>query len=78
MLQLQGGTQPNPPDGQNKINNPETLYGEVFLQSAVIDPARGYAYFGTDSNHGQVVKVALPIAIPFTPTAWIYLPLVMK
>ena len=60
VLQLQGGTQPNPPDGQNKINNPETLYGEVYLQSAVIDPARGYAYFGTDSNHGQVVKVALP------------------
>ena len=59
LLQLQSGTQPNPPDGTNMINNPETLYGEVYMQSAVFDPVRGYAYFGTDSNHGQVVKVAV-------------------
>lgn len=73
LLPLQGGTQPNPPDGTNVINTPETLYGEVFLQSAVFDPVRGYAYFGTDSNHGQVVKVAIPIT-----TAWLYLPLVRR
>ncbi len=65
VLQLQGGTQSNPPDGQNVNNSPETLYGEVFLQSSVIDLSRGYAYFGTDSNHGQVVKVALP-SVPVT------------
>jgi hypothetical protein len=77
VLTLQGGTRPNPPDGRNVINKPETSYGEVFLQSSVFDPVRGYAYFGTDSNHGQVVKVALPAA-DFTPTAWLYLPLVRR
>ena len=59
VLQLEGGTQPNPPDGRNVSNRPETAYGEVFLQSSVIDPTRGAAYFGTDSHRGQVVKVAL-------------------
>lgn len=60
VLSLQGGTMNPPPDGQNVINKPETLYGEVFLQSGVFDPVRGFAYFGTDSNHGQVVKVLIP------------------
>jgi hypothetical protein len=58
VLQLQSGSQPNPADGVNVINNPETLYGEVFLQSAIFDGA-GYAYWGTDSNHGQVVQTAI-------------------
>jgi hypothetical protein len=59
LVQLQSGTQPNPPDGQNVINIPETLYGEVFLQSSMIDPVSGYAYWGTDSHRGQVVKTAI-------------------
>lgn len=50
-------------DGQNASNvvavpPPQPLpYGEVFLQSAIADTARGYSYFGTDSSPGQVVKV---------------------
>lgn len=58
VLQLLSGTQPNPADGVNVLNSPETLYGEVFLQSAVADLS-GYAYWGTDSTKGQVVKTAL-------------------
>jgi hypothetical protein len=58
VLQLQSGTQPNPPDGVNVLNNPETLYGEVFLQSAML-AGGGYAAWGTDSHKGQVVKTAL-------------------
>ena len=57
-LVLNGGTQPNQPLGTNVLNNPETLYGEVFLQSSVIDTARGYAWVGTDSAKGQVVQLA--------------------
>jgi len=34
------------------------LAGEVYIQSAVIDPA-GYAYFGTDTVAGQVIKIRL-------------------
>ena len=59
VLQLQSGTQPNPPDGVNVYDNPETAYGEVFLQSAVVDAAHGYASWGTDSVKGQVVKTSL-------------------
>jgi len=59
LVQLLSGTQANPPDGQNVINNPETLYGEVFLQSSMIDLVSGYAYWGTDSHRGQVVKTAI-------------------
>jgi hypothetical protein len=59
VLQLQSGTQPNPADGVNVLNNPETLYGEVFLQSVVGDVPHGYASWGTDSHKGQVVKTAL-------------------
>ena len=58
LLQLQSGTQPNPPDGVNVYDNPETLYGEVFLQSAILD-ASGFAYWGTDSTRGQVVKTSI-------------------
>ena len=59
-LTLQGGTQfPTPANGVNDFDTPETKYGEVFLQSSVIDPGRGYAWFGTDSDKGQVVQVAL-------------------
>jgi hypothetical protein len=59
LVQLQSGTQPNPPDGVNVFDSPETLYGEVFLQSSMIDPVSGYAYWGTDSHRGQVVKTAI-------------------
>ncbi len=58
-LTLQGGDAVPPPNGVNDFDSPETKYGEVFLQSSVIDPNRGYAFFGTDSSAGQVVKVAL-------------------
>jgi hypothetical protein len=78
MLQLQGGTVTNPPVPCLGIqDNPETLYGEVFLQSSVIDVVHHAAYFGTDSNHGQVVKVALPTPT-FTPTTWLYVPVIAK
>ncbi|MBK8794179.1 MAG: hypothetical protein IPN59_13915 [Holophaga sp.] len=33
--------------------------GENYLYSAVIDPAGGYAYFGTGTSPGRVVKVRL-------------------
>src|SRR5438552_3160046 len=33
--------------------------GENFVFSAVIDPAGGFAYFGTDTSPGRVVKVRL-------------------
>jgi len=60
-LALNNGTSANPADGVNESNvgTPgQTLpWGEVFLQSAVHDAARGYSYFGTDSSPGQVVKV---------------------
>ncbi|MBI3878985.1 MAG: hypothetical protein HY301_02850 [Verrucomicrobia bacterium] len=52
------GAGTNPPTGQNVQNSPPSLYGEVFLQSAVMDAARGYAYWGTDSGPGTVVKTA--------------------
>lgn len=69
VLALNGGTQPvgepsGPNDGENVINNPSSLYGEVFLQSSVVDPVRGYAYFGTDGYPGMIVKVLLPPAAP--------------
>ncbi|HEY2397157.1 MAG TPA: hypothetical protein VGH81_14435 [Rudaea sp.] len=58
-LTLQGGDAVPPPNGINDFDTPETKYGEVFLQSSVIDANRGYAFFGTDSSAGQVIKVAL-------------------
>jgi hypothetical protein len=65
VLQLEGGTNPvgepnGPNDGENVINRPSSLYGEVFLQSAVFDSARGFAYFGTDGYPGKIVKILLP------------------
>jgi photosystem II stability/assembly factor-like uncharacterized protein len=62
-LALNGGASANPTDGNNEVNTvtvPPAAplpWGEVFLQSAVIDTAGGYSYFGTDSSPGQVVKV---------------------
>jgi hypothetical protein len=50
-----------------------TLYlpgGETNLYSAVIDTAAGYAYFGTNTIAGQVVKVGLErVEATATPTA---------
>ena len=63
-LALNSGASANPADGAN-VSNVVTVppaaplpWGEVFLQSAIYDTARGYCYFGTDSSPGQVVKVA--------------------
>ena len=54
-LQLQGGTNNLTPSngvsGSNIADDGTNLpYGEVYLRSAVIDTARGYAYFGQDSR----------------------------
>jgi hypothetical protein len=65
-LQLQPGFamtlcdgNPGYPDTSPQTSAPFTFpYGEVFAQGAVIDNNAGYAYFGTDSAPGQVVKVA--------------------
>ena len=54
-----GSVTPLPADGTNFTNSPPTLYGEVYLQSAVPHLLRGYAYFGTDSRPGQVARIAL-------------------
>lgn len=59
VLVLSGGTDTPPGNGTNDFDSPPTKYGEVFLQSAVFDTVRGYAYFGTDSEPGLVVKVAV-------------------
>lgn len=62
-LTLNGGASANPTDGNNEANvvtvppAAPLPWGEVFLQSAVHDAARGYSYFATDSSPGQVVKV---------------------
>jgi hypothetical protein len=47
------GNSDNSPD--NGLTYP---YGEVYAQGCVIDNNAGYAYFGTDSSPGQVIKVA--------------------
>ncbi len=65
VLPLAGGSHAigepaGPNDGENVINNPSSLYDEVFLQSGVFDPIRGYAYFGTDGYPGKIVKVLIP------------------
>ena len=54
-----GSVTPLPADGTNFLNSPPTLYGAVYLQSAVTQLSRGYAYFGTDSQPGQLVRVAV-------------------
>ena len=59
-LALPPGTiTPLPADGTNFLNSPPTLYGAVYLQSAATQLSRGYGYFGTDSQPGQVVRIAL-------------------
>jgi hypothetical protein len=45
-------TRPHSPD--------PTLAGEIYIQSGVIDPTAGYLYFGTDTQPGQIIKVAIP------------------
>ena len=61
-LQLQAGAQTPPPDGtsgNNTTTNADGILplGEVFLRSAVFDPAHGFAYIGQDSRPNQVVKI---------------------
>ena len=66
------GTGAYPPDGGNISSADAGLYGEIYLRSSVIDLANGFAYFGTDTVPGQVVRVALgdlrPAADFFTLT----------
>jgi hypothetical protein len=61
VLPLQPGTSSStPPNGttiQNVSNDANLPYGEVFFRSAVIDPVRGFAYYGQDSRPNQIVKV---------------------
>ncbi len=52
-----GGTAVYPADGQNVSNADAGTYGEIFLQSSLMDLTRGDAYFGTDTVSGQVVKL---------------------
>jgi hypothetical protein len=61
------GTGGYPPDGGNIASADAGLYGEIYLQSSGIvfaGPGDGYAYFGTDTVPGQVVKVALGDPLP--------------
>ena len=45
--------------------------GENYLQCAAIDPGAGFAYFGTDTAPGQVVKVRVSFPYHFyLPTAF--------
>jgi hypothetical protein len=67
VLQLEPGscgTACYPPDGGNITQADAWLYGEIYLQSSVIDPEAGFACFGTDTVPGQLVKVALATAAP--------------
>jgi hypothetical protein len=68
-LQLQGGTNSTTPingvtAGNIASDGTNLPYGEVFLRSAVFDPASGYAYFGQDSRPNQVVKVKVAQNLP--------------
>ncbi len=70
FLPFPGGPDTPPPSGMTTNNTTTNLdgilpFGEVFLRSAVIDPVRGYAYFGQDSRPNQVVKVKLAQVDPF-------------
>jgi hypothetical protein len=75
VLQLQPGTCGTacyPPDLQTIPGPDPVLYGELYLQSAGIDVARGIAWFGTDSTAGQVIAVGLyaaPASTGFFPVA---------
>lgn len=62
VLQLQPGTCGTacyPPDLTTIASPDPVMYGELYLQSAGIDVARGIAWFGTDSAAGQVIAVGL-------------------
>jgi len=73
VLQLQPGTCGTacyPPDLQTIPGPDPVLYGELYLQSAGIDVARGLAWFGTDSAAGQVIAIGLyaaPASMLFFP-----------
>ncbi len=56
VIKVALGEGPEPPEriGALTLEN-----GEEQLQSAVIDPEGGHAYFGTNTSPGRVVKVAL-------------------
>ncbi len=48
------------PDGElRRLDAALDLNGEVGLTSAVIDTTSGYAYFGTDTYPGRVIKIDL-------------------
>lgn len=63
VLSLPGGPRnASSVDGTNLIANPDDD-GLVFTQSSLIDlrdPLHHYAYFGTDTNAGQVAKIEIP------------------
>jgi hypothetical protein len=66
------GTPCYPPDLMTIVSPDPVLYGELYLQSAGIDVARGVAWFGTDSAAGQVIAVdlyAAPAPSGFFPIA---------
>jgi hypothetical protein len=70
---LPGGPETPPPSGittNNTTTNVDGIlpFGEVFFRSAVIDPLRGYAYFGQDSRPNQIVKMKLAQIDPFAVT----------
>jgi hypothetical protein len=64
VLSLPGGPRnASSVDGTNLIANPDDD-GLVFTQSSLIDrrdPLHHYAYFGTDTNAGQVAKIEIPV-----------------
>jgi hypothetical protein len=73
FLAFPGGPSNPPPTGftaDNTTTNADGIlpYGEVFFRSAVLDPLRGYAYFGQDSRPNQIVKVKLAQVDPFALT----------
>jgi hypothetical protein len=66
VLSLPGGPRnASSVDGTNLVANPDDD-GLVFTQSSLIDlrnPLHHYAYFGTDTNAGQVAKIEIPVVI---------------
>ena len=52
------GTTEYPDGGMRRVDR-EVFINEVGLETAVIDPENEYAYFGTNTSPGQVIKVAL-------------------
>jgi len=53
------GTTDYPNGGMRLVGTATDLIGEAYPTSAVIDTANGFAYFGTGTSPGMVVKVAL-------------------